>query len=163
MRYMLGLGVLMTACLPLVGQQLTGTTDTLSMDFGFPNLRANDDLVFIDGNENGQIDPEEACAIVFTLINDSRYPAQDVLIKPAELNALYGLALPPKINLGTLAPGASRRVEVGIIARDSLQTGTANFAFAIYEGEEAEQTSGTIGFSIPVNEEIKEEEEDDSE
>lgn len=147
----------------LIGQELTSTSESVTLDFGFPSLKANDDLVFIDDNENGQIDPGEACAIIFTLANKSQYPAQDVLIKPSEINGLQGLIIPPQIKIGSLTAGASRKVEVGIIAEDSLETGTANFSFAIFEGDVNDQASGTIVYSIPVNQQAKEEEEDDSE
>ncbi len=134
---------------PAHGQALVSTTDTMSMDFGYPLLKANDDLTFIDENENGQIDPGEGCAITFTLLNKSRYPARDVVIRPKELNNLAGLIWREELKIGNIAAAGSRSIEVGIIAQDSIGVGTANFAFTVLEGNAVE--SATVVYSVPVN------------
>lgn len=133
----------------LHGQALVSTTDTMRMDFGYPLLKAKDDLTFIDQNDNGQIDPGEGCAITFTLLNDSRYPARDVLIRPKELNNLAGLIWRKELKIGNIAAEGSRPIEVGIIAEDSIGIGTANFAFTVLEGDALE--SATVVYSVPVN------------
>jgi len=133
----------------LHGQELVSTTDTMRIDFGYPLLKAKDDLTFIDENENGQIDPGEGCAITFTLLNDSHYPAREVVIRPKELNNLAGLIWRKELKIGNIAAEGSRSIEVGIIAQDSLGVGTANFAFTVLEGDAVE--SATVVYSVPVN------------
>jgi len=154
-------GLLLMAAAQAVGQALQTTSDTLRLDFGYPVLESKDDLTFIDQNENGQIDPGEGCTIVFTLENRSDYPAQNVRVRPREINALEGLLLPNTIEVGNLMAGGSRRIEVGVFAEDSLSSGTANFSFVVLEGEEVE--SATITYSIQVNQAIKPEEEAEEE
>lgn len=138
-------------CITTQGQELRATSDTLRLDFGFPSLQVGDDLRLVDENENGQIDPGEGCAIVFTLANQSKYAAQKVYIKPAELNGLSGLILPSKVEVGNIPPEGSRRVEVALLAQDSLPNGTASFSFGVFEGGRASQTNTTIVYSVPVN------------
>jgi len=133
----------------LHAQELSTTSDTLSLNFGFPILRAQDDLTFVDENENDQIDPDEGCLISFTIKNNSSYPARDIEIVPQELNQLKGIALPPVVKVGNLAPGATRKVEIGVLGQEEMDSGTANFSFLIKEGDEIENT--TVVFSVQVN------------
>lgn len=133
----------------LWGQTIRSATDTLSLNFGYPSLKAEDDLMFKDENGNSQIDPSEGCVITFTLLNESHYPARDVLIRPKELNGLEGVMLPEKVKVGSIEANKSRKVEVNIIAGDSLDQGTANFAFSILEGNAVQ--SATVIFSVQAN------------
>lgn len=159
-----GIGIILTVGLghPAWAQEVRATCDTLTLDFGYPLLEAQDDLTFVDENENGQIDPGEGCAIVFTLANRSKYAAQTVYIKPNELNGITGLMVPQEVKVGNIPPEGSRRVEVAILARDSLQAGTASFSFGVFEGDDAGQSNTTIVYSMPVNLEPKAEKEDEN-
>jgi hypothetical protein len=134
---------------PAWSQELISTSDTMRLDFGYPLLKAKNDLTFLEQNENGQIDSAEGCAITFTLLNDSRYPARNVYIRPKELNGIAGLVWRKEIKIGNIAAQGSREVEIGIIAKESLGQGTANFAFTILEGDDVE--SATVVYSVPVN------------
>jgi hypothetical protein len=148
----LGLGlVLLISMWPSLGQaqEIHGISDTMQLNFGYPILKAKDDLIFTDENENQQIDPNEGCVITFTLMNTSRYPALDVLIKPRELNGIQGLNWPDEVNVGNIAQGGRRIVEINILASEPLAEGTANFAFTVLEGDAVE--SATVIYSVPVN------------
>ncbi|MEM9986624.1 MAG: hypothetical protein AAF804_16155 [Bacteroidota bacterium] len=136
------------------GQVLTGTSEAVELNFGYPILKAQDDLTFFDENQNQQIDPGEGCAIVFTLKNESAYPAQNVLVKPNLVNLKGDLTLPKSIKIGDLDAGASRKVEIGLLAQDTLVGGTANFSFVVFEGDNLE--SATITFAQKVGEGVAE-------
>ncbi len=137
------------------GQVLTSTSESVELDFGYPILKAQDDLTFFDENQNQQIDPGEGCAIVFTLKNESPYPAQNVIVKPNLVNLKGDLTLPKNIKIGDLDAGASRKVEIGLLAQDTLAGGTANFSFVVFEGNNLE--SATITFAQKVAEGVAKE------
>lgn len=130
-------------------QQIEAVSDTLRLDFGYPMLQARDSLIFTDENANRQIDPSEGVVITFTLMNQSRYPARGVVVKPNELNGVDGLVWPKQIKVGNIEANSETKVAVSIIAEDSLETGTANFAFVILEGDNIEST--TVVYSVGTN------------
>ncbi|MEO0469010.1 MAG: hypothetical protein AAF206_05275, partial [Bacteroidota bacterium] len=75
-------------------QVLEGTTNEVSLKFGFPELQIKDDLQFLDENDNENIDPGEGSIIRFSIENVSKYPARNVMVSPRELNNIQGLNIP---------------------------------------------------------------------
>ena len=129
--------LLLTLCMGLPAwagaQVVTATSHTVELNFGFPDLQVQDNLSFIDENDNNYIDRGEACVISFTVENVGKYPAKGVTVTPEELNNIGGLRLSPKVRIGDIPPGANRTVQVGLAADETLQEGTASLIFRIYE------------------------------
>lgn len=127
--------------LSLDAQIIDGKSKTIRLNFGFPELKVEDDIQFQDQNDNNIIDPGEGGLISFTIKNTGKYPARKVAVYPKELSGVLGLELPKVQEVGDLLPGQSKLVEVGLFAEESLQKGTANFIFEIHENGEYENIS----------------------
>lgn len=129
------------------GQTLEATSNQISLDFGYPELRfKNDAISFIDENDNGIIDPSEGTIIRLVIENLGKYPAKDVRLRPQELNQINGLELPEEIEVGDIAAGEQKVVQVGVAAADELDTGTANFIF--YAKEAAEKGRVSVVYAV---------------
>lgn len=138
---------LLLACIFANGQILEATSNQVSLDFGYPELRfKNDAIQFIDENDNGIIDPGEGTIIRLVIENLGKYPAKDVRLRPQELNQINGLELPEEIEVGDIASGEQKVVQVGVAAADELDTGTANFIF--YAKESAEKGRVSVVYAV---------------
>ncbi|MEL7531576.1 MAG: hypothetical protein AAFN10_09725 [Bacteroidota bacterium] len=147
MKKYLILSPLLLACFLANGQTLEATSNQLSLDFGYPELRfKNDAIRFIDENDNGIIDPGEGTIIRLVIENLGKYPANDVRLRPQELNQINGLELPEEIEVGDIAAGEQKVVQVGVAAADELDTGTANFIF--YAKESAEKGRVSVVYAV---------------
>ncbi len=138
---------ILLGCFLSQGQVLEATSNQLSLDFGYPELRfKNDAIQFIDENDNGIIDPGEGTIIRLVIENLGKYPAKDVRLRPQELNQINGLELPEEIEVGDIQAGEQKVVQVGVAAADELDTGTANFIF--YAKEAAEQGRVSVVYAV---------------
>ena len=138
--------IFLVLCLSLGFQSLSAqiikdSSKSIRLNFGFPELQVEDDIQFQDQNDNNIIDPSEGGLISFTIKNVGKYPAKNVAVFPKELSGVPGLELPEKQEIGDLAPGESKLVEVGLFAEENLEKGTANFIFEIHENGEYENIS----------------------
>ncbi|MEM6343733.1 MAG: hypothetical protein AAF927_07625 [Bacteroidota bacterium] len=147
MKNILILSSLLLMTLSSFGQTLEATSNQISLDFGYPELRfKNDAISFIDENDNGIIDPSEGTIIRLVIENLGKYPAKDVRLRPQELNQINGLELPEEIEVGDIAAGEQKVVQVGVAAADELDTGTANFIF--YAKEAAEKGRVSVVYAV---------------
>jgi hypothetical protein len=132
-------------------QEFTAESDSVGLNFGYPVLRAMDDLTFMDENENGRLEANEGGIVSFTLINESIYPAIGVVIRPKELNNIAGIDLPKEVMVGNIPPGGKKLVQIGLAATAQIGRGTASFIFYIRENNEDANISVVYALNTGTN------------
>ena len=125
----------------LKAQEIYGTSDSLKMDFGYPTIELIDDIQFLDEYDNNHIDPGETISISFTIENKGKYIAKSLSIHPQEYNNIAGLEFTESVDVGDLAPGENRLIQVGIASSDDLPQGTASFIFKVHENGQYDDIS----------------------
>lgn len=136
------LGALAFSFTGLQAQVLEGSTNTVKLDFGYPELRfINEAISFLDENDNNIIDAGEGSIIRLTIENQSRFVAKDVIVTLQDLNNLEGLEIPEEVEVGDIEPFTKANVQIGVAATNEVETGTANFIFYAKERAEAGRVS----------------------
>lgn len=124
-------------------------SEPIQLTFGYPDLEIEDDLRYTDENGNNLLEPTESAFIRFTLSNQGRYPAQNIVITTEDLNDLGGFTLPGAISIGNIEPGEGKEVKVGIIAGENPTSGTASVIF--YVEENGVKQSISVVYSLNVS------------
>lgn len=125
-----GFLLLVTCCF---AQEYRGTSNSVALDFGYPKLQFMDDIEYLDEDNDNQLSSGEAMLISFTIRNLAEYPANNVKVRPEELNKIAGLDIPEEVEVGEIKAGESKKVQIGIGAESTLRKGTASFVFRIME------------------------------
>ncbi len=129
----------------LNAQAVRARSNTVVLDFGYPELETDDSPAFNDPNNNNTIDVGERVQISFMLRNSGRYTANNVIIRTKIKERIQGLKLPEPYNVGNLAPGNSRFIKLLIEGDSSLASSVAQFTFEIIENDE---TSEEISYAV---------------
>lgn len=133
--------------LPSSAQVLEAGSNPVNLNFGYPELRFQDEsILFLDENDNGIIDPGEGSIIRLTIENNSRYQAKNVIVSLQDLNNIEGLEIPEEVEVGDIAAFEKAYVQVGVAASNEVETGTANFIF--YAQERAEKARVSVVYTI---------------
>ncbi len=103
---------------------------------------------FVDDNEDGKIQRDEICKIIFEVINRGNQPLTDVVPTVIEANGNRHIFISPSMHIESIAPGKGIRYTAVIKADSRLKEGNARFCVSVIQGGEA--ISKVSEFNIPT-------------
>ena len=103
---------------------------------------------FVDDNEDGKIQRDEICKIIFEVINRGNQPLTDVVPTVIEANGNRHIFISPSMHIESIAPGKGIRYTVVIKADNRLKEGNARFCVSVIQGGKA--ISKVSEFNIPT-------------
>jgi len=115
---------------PQSGQKIVGKSPVKVIRAGIPpasqSVKAIPDLVikdevFVDPNGNNVIDGDEICFVKFNIENLGKGKANKVYVRISQKNQnIPGLVFTPEIPIGTIEPGAVKKVSVQLDGKMDL-------------------------------------------
>lgn len=103
---------------------------------------------FVDDNEDGKIQRDEICKIIFEVINRGNQPLTDVVPTVIEANGNRHIFISPSMHIESIAPGKGIRYTAVIKADNRLKEGNARFCVSVIQGGKA--ISKISEFNIPT-------------
>ena len=103
---------------------------------------------FVDDNEDGKIQRDEICKIIFEVINRGNQPLTDVVPTVIEANGNRHIFISPSMHIESIAPGKGIRYTALIKADNRLKEGNARFCVSVIQGGKA--ISKISEFNIPT-------------
>ena len=103
---------------------------------------------FVDDNEDGKIQRDEICKIIFEVINRGNQPLTDVVPTVIEANGNRHIFITPSMHIESIAPGKGIRYTAVIKADSRLKEGNARFCVSVIQGGKA--ISKVSEFNIPT-------------
>lgn len=103
---------------------------------------------FVDDNEDGKIQRDEICKIIFEVINLGNQPLTDVVPTVIEANGNRHIFISPSMHIESIAPGKGIRYTAVIKADSRLKEGNARFCVSVIQGGKA--ISKVSEFNIPT-------------
>ena len=103
---------------------------------------------FVDDNEDGKIQRDEICKIIFEVINRGNQPLTDVVPTVIEANGNRHIFISPSMHIESIAPGKGIRYTAVIKADNRLKEGNARFCVSVIQGGNA--ISKVSEFNIPT-------------
>lgn len=103
---------------------------------------------FVDDNEDGKIQRDEICKIIFEVINRGNQPLTDVVPTVIEANGNRHIFISPSMHIESIAPGKGIRYTAVIKADSRLKEGNARFCVSVIQGGKA--ISKVSEFNIPT-------------
>ena len=103
---------------------------------------------FVDDNEDGKIQRDEICKIIFEVINRGNQPLTDVVPTVIEANGNRHIFISPSMHIESIAPGKGIRYTAVIKADSRLKEGNARFCVSVIQGGKA--ISKISEFNIPT-------------
>ena len=103
---------------------------------------------FVDDNEDGKIQRDEICKIIFEVINRGNQPLTDVVPTVIEANGNRHIFISPSMHKERIAPGKGIRYTAVIKADSRLKEGNARFCVSVIQGGKA--ISKVSEFNIPT-------------
>ena len=103
---------------------------------------------FVDDNEDGKIQRDEICKIIFEVINRGNQPLTDVVPTVIETNGNRHIFISPSMHIESIAPGKGIRYTAVIKADSRLKEGNARFCVSVIQGGKA--ISKISEFNIPT-------------
>lgn len=103
---------------------------------------------FVDDNEDGKIQRDEICKIIFEVINRGNQPLTDVVPTVIETNGNRHIFISPSMHIESIAPGKGIRYTAVIKADNRLKEGNARFCVSVIQGGKA--ISKVSEFNIPT-------------
>ena len=103
---------------------------------------------FVDDNEDGKIQRDEICKIIFEVINRGNQPLTDVVPTVIETNGNRHIFISPSMHIESIAPGKGIRYTAVIKADNRLKEGNARFCVSVIQGGKA--ISKISEFNIPT-------------
>lgn len=103
---------------------------------------------FVDDNEDGKIQRDEICKIIFEVINRGNQPLTDVVPTVIEANGNRHIFISPSMHIESIAPGKGIRYTAVIKADNRLKEGNARFCVSVIQGGKA--ISKVSEFNIPT-------------
>ena len=103
---------------------------------------------FVDDNEDGKIQRDEICKIIFEVINRGNQPLTDVVPTVIEANGNRHIFISPSMHIESIAPGKGIRYTAVIKADSRLKEGNARFCVSVIQGVKA--ISKVSEFNIPT-------------
>ena len=103
---------------------------------------------FVDDNEDGKIQRDEICKIIFEVINRGNQPLTDVVPTVIEANGNRHIFIAPSMHIESIAPGKGIRYTAVIKADSRLKEGNARFCVSVIQGGKA--ISKVSEFNIPT-------------
>lgn len=103
---------------------------------------------FVDDNEDGKIQRDEICKIIFEVINRGNQPLTDVVPTVIETNGNRHIFISPSMHIESIAPGKGIRYTAVIKADSRLKEGNARFCVSVIQGGKA--ISKVSEFNIPT-------------
>ena len=103
---------------------------------------------FVDDNEDGKIQRDEICKIIFEVINRGNQPLTDVVPTVIETNGNRHIFISPSMHIESIAPGKGIRYTAVIKADNRLKEGNARFCDSVIQGGKA--ISKVSEFNIPT-------------
>lgn len=103
---------------------------------------------FVDDNEDGKIQRDEICKIIFEVINRGNQPLTDVVPTVIETNGNRHIFISPSMHIESIAPGKGIRYTALIKADNRLKEGNARFCVSVIQGGKA--ISKVSEFNIPT-------------
>ena len=130
------------------------SNDTDNYTSGFDATNSGDDRIydrnarFVDDNEDGKIQRDEICKIIFEVINRGNQPLTDVVPTVIEANGNRHIFISPSMHIESIAPGKGIRYTAVIKADNRLKEGNARFCVSVIQGGKA--ISKVSEFNIPT-------------
>lgn len=103
---------------------------------------------FVDDNEDGKIQRDEICKIIFEVINRGNQPLTDVVPTVIEANGNRHIFISPSMHIESIAPDKGIRYTAVIKADSRLKEGNARFCVSVIQGGKA--ISKVSEFNIPT-------------
>ena len=103
---------------------------------------------FVDDNEDGKIQRDEICKIIFEVINRGNQPLTDVVPTVIEANGNRHIFISPSMHIESIAPDKGIRYTAVIKADNRLKEGNARFCVSVIQGGKA--ISKVSEFNIPT-------------
>lgn len=126
-------------------QPQSANSNSVLINFGYPELVTDDYPSFNDRNNNSTIDVGEQVQVAFSITNEGKYVANNVQVITAIDEQIKGLKLPEPRNYGNIAPGVSKRVKLVLAGDQTLAAGVAQLRFVIIENAD---TATVMPFSV---------------
>ena len=104
---------------------------------------------FVDDNQDGQIERNELCKIIFEVINKGEKPLYDVQPTVIETTGNKHLIVSPNMHIESIMPGKGIRYTAMIKADRRLKSGMAKFSVSVIQDSQA--ISKVIEFNIPTH------------
>ncbi|MBC7922478.1 MAG: caspase family protein [Ferruginibacter sp.] len=141
----------------VLGQRSADTSNVVYLRFsdaetkpGPPPSLSYGGLIFEDADRNYLISAAERARVSFTVENRGQGTAYGILVRARVANGLPGIQFPDPLLLDSLAPGASRRVDIALAATEAIETGVANLVVEIRE--DSKPTADQISLDVPTEE-----------
>ena len=103
---------------------------------------------FVDDNEDGKIQRDEICKIIFEVINRGNQPLTDVVPTVIETNGNRHIFISPSMHIESIAPGKGIRYTALVKADNRLKPGNVKVCLSVLQGDKA--ISKVVEFNIPA-------------
>ena len=126
-------------CLSAYAQRIDGDYKFVSIHkqpqiYGLPPNLSVSDVQFADDNNNNRIDANERCKIIFNINNTGKGSAHQLMAKITNSNAaIAGLSFSPSSEIGDIAPGTTKKVEIPLFGDMNLTSAKAQFTISFEE------------------------------
>jgi hypothetical protein len=113
-----------------------------------PNLIISE-ISFDDklGNNNSMLDANEKAELKFTISNEGRGEAYNLIVNSKELNGVRGIVFTTDKNIGTLIPGKKINISLPIVGSFQLETGKVEFEIIVTEANDFDADRFLITFN----------------
>jgi hypothetical protein len=156
----LGFGVTVTQSggVFAVGEQagdavIIGLNEAASPKINGPSsLRIDRTNVIDDGNDNGILEENERGAVVFTVKNEGQNDLADVVVT-AETTG-KGVVFSPKINLGWLRAGESRRVGIPLSISPTIRAENGQMTIQLKAKNGSNTAAAQVGIPTQVSDKV---------
>lgn len=124
------------------------SVEDLAQSFTYtPNIEIRN-ARFVDDNEDGKIQRDEICKIIFEVINRGNQTLTDVVPTVIEANGNRHIFISPSMHIESIEPGKGIRYTAVIKADNRLKEGNARFCVSVIQGGKA--ISKVSEFNIPT-------------
>lgn len=103
---------------------------------------------FVDANEDYSLNRNEACKIIFEVMNRGQFPVYDVVPTVIEKTGNKHIFISPSIHVEKIAPGSGVRYTAMVKADRKLKDGIARFCVSVIH--EGRSISKVNEFTIPT-------------
>ncbi len=111
-------------------------------DLEIANISFSDNL----GNNNHVLDTNEKGEIKFTLSNQGKGDAYNMVIEIKDVNAVKGIAYEPRQTVPRLQSGKEINIKFPISGKGDLANGYANFSIRVSEGNGSDSETFYVNF-----------------
>ena len=126
----------------------TATVEELGARFSYSPTLEIVNARFVDANEDNCLNRNEACKVIFEIVNRGHEPVYDVVPTVVETTGNKHIFISPSIHVEKISPGSGVRYTAMVKADRKLKDGMARFCVSVIH--EGKSISKVNEFNIPT-------------